>query len=768
MASIELSVTAQPTPEEIAETRVKAWLEEIKKALEREEDFRKEGSRIVDIYEAAKESTRYKYSILFANTETLAPALYNNPPRPVVQRRFKDNDPLGAAACLAGKRILEFLIDDGSPDYPTFDELMRSAVLQALVPGRGVTRFRYDALFERVQAVQEAEAAEASGEVIDPDEDDETALDPEDKHDQGDEEQVTYETVCGEEVDWNRMVMGYGKKWKEVPWIAYEWFMTKQELEANFGAIGAQVPTSAKEVSASDGKPGEHRPYSERESMKGVQGAWVWEIRDKRTRKVMFISESWPKGFLKETSDPLDLAGFYDCPKPLQLFSKISDLVPVPMYLQYQDQARELNEITNRINILTKALKVRGFYDSTITGMEKLFEADDTVLLPAENTMSVGSGTSQPDLSKAIWFAPIETLITVLQQLYTNRQQVKQTIYELTGIADIMRGSSQASETLGAQRIKNQWGSLRLKRLQNLVATYARDCLRLMLEIAVTKLSLETIRGMTGLPYLTREEQAQKQAQLQAIQQQMMMAQMQAQQAPAPGMDPAMGGQPPAPPQPDPQAQAQLAELQSAIAQPVWEDIIGLLQNDLQRSFRIDIETNSTVDADATEDKESITEMLTAMSQFLAGVGPLVQQGVMPFEVAKNILLTIARRFRFGDEIEEDLKQMQAPKPSGDQGAELKLQAEKMKQEFEERRMERQERLDEAKARRDEELANRKHQRELQKMDREDQRAVLELQLDERRMVAEVEAARAMPQKPAAQPQQGGQAGRRPGKNRPD
>ena len=47
--------------------------------------------------------------------------------------------------------------------------------------------------------------------------------------------------------------------------------------------------------------------------------------------------------------------------------------------------------------------------------------------------------------------------------LYQQREQIKAVIYELTGLSDIARGASKASETLGAQQLKSQWGSIRLK-----------------------------------------------------------------------------------------------------------------------------------------------------------------------------------------------------------------------------------------------------------------------------------------------------------------
>lgn len=623
---MNLDVSSEPaSPEEAARKAanlVQHWIGELDQARMREKDFRKEGQRFVELYEGTKKEA-YQFNILYSNTETLAPALYNSVPRPVVQRRFKDADPLGAQAAKAGQRILEYLIDDGMSEYATFDELMKSTVLEALVPGRGVTRFKYDAKIEQVRNEQAAEQAESAGLVIDPDEDVE-----QEGHVAASAERVTYETVCGEEVPWDRFLHGYAKKWKDVPWVAYEHFMTKEELEQNFGPMGARVPVADLEVESDDTGAAQRQP----EAMKGIKVAVVYEIWDKVTRTVLFITPNYKDMPLKQVPDPLGLSGFFNCPKPLGFLAKISTLVPVALYTLYEEQAKELNRVTTRINKIVAALKVRGMYDSTVQGLEKVLEADDNVLIPAENVAALLANGNA--LEKAIWLVPIEKLIAVLQQLYLQRNQVKQVIYEITGIADIMRGSSQASETLGAQELKNQWGTLRLKRLQKEVARYARDSLRIMLEIAVSKLSPETIQGMTGLPYPTGAEKQQAQ----------MVGQQFAQ----------MGQQPP------PEIAQQLQQITS---QPSWDEILGLLQNDLQRSYRIDIETNSTVDAEATEDKQNIAELLNAISQFLNGVAPLVQSGSMPFEVASGMLLAIVRRFRFGPELEDQLKEMKAPPP---------------------------------------------------------------------------------------------------------
>ena len=91
---------------------------------------------------------------------------------------------------------------------------------------------------------------------------------------------------------------------------------------------------------------------------------------------------------------------------------------------------------------------------------------------------------------------------------------------------------------------------------------------------------------------------------------------------------------------------------------------MGLLHDSLLRTYKTDIETNSTIDAEASQDKQDISELLNALSQFLNGIAPLVQEGVLPFDIAKiMLLLTISRRFNFGSQLEDALNAMQAPPP---------------------------------------------------------------------------------------------------------
>ena len=607
----------QGRPKEPSEI-VRYWVNEITQARKREKDWRKDGQDILDIYSAKHETP---FNILFSNTETLLPALYSAVPRPVVTRRFKDADPLGKAAADAAQRVLSFLLDTNTEGYETFDEAMRMATLDALLPGRGVTVVKFDAQI-REDEPSEDEPSEDAGEASMP--------------------YTSGELACLDTRAWDRVYFGYAKKWSKVPWIAYEEYLDKEEATKLFGEkIVEDLTFSAGDVPEDN----DYQRSAKDEQNKGDRKtACFYQIWDKDGgKKVRYITPNYKEGYLRVDDDPLELTGFFNCPRPLQFIEKSNDLRPTPMYALYKNQARELNRLTQRIHNITEAIKARGVYSSDMgETLGNILKGDDNTLVPAENSSTLAF---EKGIGNAIWMWPVETLIQVLIQLYQAREKCKVVIYEITGIADIMRGASSASETLGAQQIKQSWGTLRLKRLQREIQRYSRDLLRMMLEIAATKFSEDTWAKMTGLPYTTT-----------MVAQQLAQIAFAAQQS----------GQPL-----DPQTQA-------AMRQPKWADVLGMLRDDTQRAYRVDIETNSTIAPEASEDQQQITEMMTAMGQFLNGVAPLVSKGVMPFQIAQSMLLAISRRFQFGTEVEGFIQQMaEPPKEDPAKNAEaMKQQAE--------------------------------------------------------------------------------------------
>lgn len=615
---------------------VQKWLKRISDARKIEEKWRTDAKEAISIFECDN-TDMVPYNILYANTQILSSSVYNRPPKPIVKRKHNDRDLIAKMSSEVVKRMLTYFIDDSDPTYPSIDTLMQSAVIEGLVPGRGCTKVKYD--------------AEIEGE-------DENS-------------EVKYETICGEEIPWDRLVHGYGKKWCDVPWIAIIHYMTKDEVEdllednENSEDILSSIQFTYEDEALKQEKE------SSNSNDTNAQLARVYEIWDKTDKKVLWIASGYDKAPIKELDDELKLTGFFNIPEPLRFFKRISGLTPQILYKSYKNQAKELNRITRRINAIIEQLKYRGAYDSSIEDLSRIQTLEDGEFTPAKNIANLDG----KKLADALFAMPLSELITVLQQLYVNREQIKSVIFEISGIADIMRGNTAASETLGAQTLKSQWGSMRLRDMQKEVARYCRDYLRLMAELGITKLNQDTIQAITNLQYPTNQDRMGMQQQLAGMQQQLMVLQMQ--QLPPEQVQPQIDS-----------ISQQMQELQSQIAIPTWEEILDLLRNDLLRNYRIDIETNSTIESDASDEKQDVAEFMGGFSQLMNGFSPLVEKGILPFEAAKAMMLAVTRKYTFGEEVEEQLDKMQAPPPPTNPEAEAnaqksQLEAQKLQQEME-------------------------------------------------------------------------------------
>jgi len=442
---------------------VKLWLMELELARKTEKKWRKRAAEVDKVRrgDARMGKTGREFNILAANVETLRPSLYSATPKPDVRRRFRDKDPLGKMAALALERALA-----ASCDLYDFDGVMEQAVLDYLLPGRAVTRVRYVPHF--------AEKTGSDGQPY---------------------EAMAYEEVIAEHVDWQDFRRGPGRKWSEVPWIAFRSRMTVADFEE---AFGKELTDDELKALAPDHVPDGVSDKEAKEEPNVFKRITTWEIFDKVKREKVFIAPAYASKPLKVELDKLKLRDFFPIPRPMYAVESSDTLIPVEEYRQYKDQAEELNTVTARINKLVSGMKVRGVYASVVKEFEQLLSgAAENDMIATNGAELFGSGKKLEDF---IWMMPIREQAEVLMQLVQHREQVKQIIYEVTGLADVLRGATDPEETLGAQQLKANWGSKRMQRRSKEIQRYARDIIRLKGEIIAERFAPETIRMMTGLP----------------------------------------------------------------------------------------------------------------------------------------------------------------------------------------------------------------------------------------------------------------------------
>jgi hypothetical protein len=125
-------------------------------------------------------------------------------------------------------------------------------------------------------------------------------------------------------------------------------------------------------------------------------------------------------------------------------------------------------------------------------------------------------------------------------------------------------------------------------------------------------------------------------------------------------------------------------EIQAQVAKAVtWEDVIKLLRNDAKRSFRIDIETDSTIQADTQRFQRNIAEFAGAIGPMASGLVQMSEAGMLPPEMGITFMQALARGFKLPRQAMDALEEAgSAPKPQNDGAA----QAEQMKMQAEQQR----------------------------------------------------------------------------------
>lgn len=541
------------------------WIDEIKRAEGACEKWVERGRKIVKRYrdERSGGTETRQFNILWSNVQTLLPAVYSKTPKADVERRFRDKDPVGRTAAQILQRALDFELEH----YPDFTSAMQNAVIDRLVPGRGVAWVRYAPVIASQSGMLSPDAGDVDGDELAGDDDSIT----EDTY-----EAVQHECAPVDYIAWEDFIHSPARTWEEVTWVGRRVFLGRDELVNRFEA-GADVPMNAKPAGMTDDevRQGKNRKKAE-----------VYEIWDKSGKTVVWVCKDWPE-LLDEKPDPLQLDGFFPCPRPLYATLTTDSLVPVADFVYYQDQADELDDVTARISMLTEALRVIGVYDASATALRSLLNGGGNKMVAVD---SWAMFAERGGIKGAVDWFPVEQIVVVIEKLYEARETIKQTIYEETGLADILRGASQASETATAQGLKARFASLRLKRTQNDVAQFASDLIRIKAEIMCTRYQPETLVQMSGI-------------------------------------------------------------MQTADAQYIGP-ALELLKQEPLRQFRVEVAADSLVEMDEQAEKASRVEFLTAAGGFLREALPVAVQVPEMGPLLSEMLMFGIRGFKAGRTME--------------------------------------------------------------------------------------------------------------------
>ena len=581
------------TPQGLAQ-RWSAEIEASKKELSKfHEDADKITRRFLDKRdEWHKEESRV--NLFWSTTKVLLSLLYARPPKASVSRAFLDaEDDEARVAGVITQRLLNRSFDD---NVSSWDNSIRQGIEDWLVVGLGQVWLRYEV--ETAVEVIPAQTDPITGEELVP--------------------ETTYERIVQEDapcdyVYWKDFFYSPARTWDEVRWVARRVYMSKDQLVTRFGEeIARVVPLVSGSKSQNDQTP-KHDPWSKAE---------VFEIWNKENKKVYWYAKGCDF-ILDAKDDPLDIDGFFPCPKPLAANVTSSNYMPRADYIFAQDQFNELDELNTRITWLTRAAKVAGVYDKSAgDSVGRMFsQAAENQLIPVDNwAMFAESG----GVKGKIEFAPIEQVVGCIERLRQYRQDKTVQIYEVLGISDVMRGSSRASETATAQQIKAQFGSTRVQLMQFYIAEWVTNALRIKSDIISKHWQPNTIAERSNI-------------------------------------------------------------LRTPDA-PFAQGAIQLIKNEALADYRINVEADSMAAMDWAAERDAAVQFMQGLGAFVSQVAPVAQStpGAAPYLL--RLMQWAVSKFRVSQEIEGVLDQaiagmnqqlMTPPQPQPD--PKLLLEAEKIK-----------------------------------------------------------------------------------------
>lgn len=417
----------------LAEKELKPYWDKCRKIEQKYADRR-------DIYD----QDMRKFNLFAANVDSVKAAVYAQPPKVEVSRRFNDqDDDVSRVAGLMLERCMEQDLDEPGSQ---FCDVVNSFIFDRLVAGMGQAWLRVE------EEIEEA-IDEFTGMVT---------------------QQVVEREVVVDSLHWSDFLYSPCRTYSERRWVARKVQMDRDSLIRRFGSeVGQAVPLDADNRS--------NRSSVDKENYNdALQKATIYEIWDRERRQVVWFSKAYPK-LVDKRDDFLHLSTFEPCPPPLFGSLTTSRCVPIPDYVKCQDQYEEMNKINDRLAKLVDATVVRGLYDKTQPAIPRLLtEGRNNDLIPVDgwNAFKEKGG-----LASAIEWMPLEAITAAINVLRQEKEAKKQEIYELSGYSDILRGATKATETATAQKLKANFASGKIQKLQADVENFVRNIMFIKAEI---------------------------------------------------------------------------------------------------------------------------------------------------------------------------------------------------------------------------------------------------------------------------------------------
>lgn len=336
---------------------------------------------------------------------------------------------------------------------------------------------------------------------------------------------VDNEQVCFEAQPYSGLYVDPdAKQWNQITRLAFEYPYSYREFKKKFGKSALDKLARGDIEEHKSGKP-----------------ILVYEYHDKYLKETRWFAENSEDFFqpltmnmspepsvdgLEEVKEPTEydhsdlygLTGFFPCAKPLIINASTREFWPTPEYFQVMDIIEDIHQIVSRMFLLTKAIRVRFLFDSSVTELKSLIsemgEGGGIGIPNLQNALMNGKG----DLKTLVAYFPTDEMITGLNNMYVAFQQRLDMFYKLIGINDLIQGqTSDADKTYGERQLEGKFALNRFEPYQRAVQEWIKDNYQLLMEMALKMFSEKSLDEYITPQTLDPEDKQRYQAGLELL-----------------------------------------------------------------------------------------------------------------------------------------------------------------------------------------------------------------------------------------------------------
>lgn len=556
-------------------------------------------------YQAENADGRYRklnfwvcdnYQRYWADTQIKLAAVYSQTPNPIAQAWF-DQDSIAKTACIGLESLAKYLISRCS-----FDRHMTTSCLEFLHASRATARLYFDAeLIARAKRVplQMVPSVDDQGTNIEiavtmagelPPEGSPVLYDEDGNpyyEEDGEEEEVVDPKIYFRPLHFDQVLISPGARCYEDIWyMAYKCTITRKDAVKQFGEVITKLPMPM--------APG-MQTTSNTASRDAPDMFEYYELWDKRTRMVYFLHEDYHEGFLKEEKDPYELIDFFPSPPFMMTNERWTDMYPVPVYTQTRDYYEQLHLSARRQNRFLKALKGSALYDGSIPELVTMFtELSDGQGVAVANFKDL---LDKGGLDSLISFPDYQRLGATYQTIVGGFTSSENQLDTLSGISEIIRGTSDPVTSATAERIKKQSATNRFSLMQREVERFVRDVIEMMCDIALKTFEEYQLKEIMGVSYWDANDQNN------------------------------------------------------------WNSALAILRDDKSRKVRLHIETDSLIAINEEDEKNNAMELLDSLGKYWSSIVTLIQQQPLIAPLAIKIAEVTIPKMRYGKRAQDELKQ---------------------------------------------------------------------------------------------------------------